>query len=399
MNATTSESTQLNERLVADLQLSGRINSPEVAEAFTATPRHLFLPGVAIADAYKDDSVFTDRDDEGRPVSSVSAPWLVAAMLEYLSPRPGDSVMEIGSGGYNAALLRSVVGPDGAVTSIDIDPAVIDRARLCLKAAGLDGAVRLVTGDGAHGVADAAPYDRITVTVQAPAIAPAWLEQLAADGVLVVPMRVRGLGRLVSLTPAGDGHWSGGGWLPCGFVRMRGEGANATETIELAPGVRLRVDGIQQLEHGALSEALTGERIECWTGVVVGGSEKTRPVVDLWLATALDNYGRLLTDQQALATVLPGGTPVTWTSTSLAYVTMRPVAGQSDRYEYGVVLHGPDRSLADEVVGRMKEWDSEYRGGAGPVLHVYAEGTDPAAVAPGRVLDRPGPPMVLAWSA
>ncbi|MDH6578590.1 methyltransferase, FxLD system [Kitasatospora sp. MAP5-34] len=398
MNDTISAATELNERLVGDLQRAGRITTQEVAEAFAATPRHLFLPGVAIADAYKDDSVFTDRDDEGRPVSSVSAPWLVAAMLEYLHPRPGDSVLEIGSGGYNAALLCQMVGDEGAVTSIDIDPAVIDRARLCLKAAGLDGAVRLVTGDGAHGVADATPYDRITVTVQAPAIAPAWLEQLAADGVLVAPVRVRGLGRLVSLTPAGDGHWSGGGWLPCGFVRMRGEGANATETIELAPGVRLHVDGIQQLEHGALTTALTGERTECWTGIVVGASEQTRPVVDLWLATALDNYGRLLTDRQASVTVLPGGTPATWTSTSLAYVTMRPAEGQSARYEYGVVLHGPDRRLADEVVDRMKEWDSEHRGGTGPVLHVYAEGTGPAAMAAGRVLDRPGPPMVLAWS-
>ncbi|MEU5398243.1 hypothetical protein ABZ348_02935 [Streptomyces sp. NPDC005963] len=79
----------------------------------------------------------------GGPLSSVSAPWLVAMMLERLQIRPGDRVLEVGSGGYNAALLCHLVGPDGAVISRDIDPDVIERAERCLAVAGNED-VRLV---------------------------------------------------------------------------------------------------------------------------------------------------------------------------------------------------------------------------------------------------------------
>ncbi|MFB8290217.1 methyltransferase, FxLD system [Kitasatospora purpeofusca] len=391
---------ELNGQLVAELERAGRISNPEVAEAFLSTPRHLFLPDVAPAEAYTDDYQPTDRDSEGRLLSSVSAPWLVAEMLKYLRPRPGNSVLEVGSGGYNAALLHQLVGGTGSVTSIDIDPVVTERASRCLRAAGLEHSVRVLTGDGAHGVPDAAPYDRIEVTVQAAAIEQAWLDQLAPDGVLVVPLRVRGLGRLVVLTPDGEGHWSGGGWLPCGFVAMRGEGASSTQVHALTPGARVRVDDTPLLDPEALAKALGSVGTPYWSGVEVGASEGTRPVIDLWFATVRDTYGTLLVDPKKSALrALPGGTPLTWNSDSsaAAYVTMRPVEGQSDRYEYGVVLHGEDRALGEALVESLREWDRDHRGRPGPVLHVYDEGTDPAAMAPGRLLERPGAPMVLTW--
>ncbi|MEV0192223.1 methyltransferase, FxLD system [Kitasatospora purpeofusca] len=396
----TAEAGELNERLVSMLERAGRITTPAVAAAFRATPRHLFVPGAGLAEAYTDDYQPTDRDAEGRLLSSVSAPWLVAQMLEYLRPRPGQSVLEVGSGGYNAALLHRLVGDEGAVTSIDIDPVVTERARGCLRAAGLEDSVRVLTGDGAYGVPDAAPYDRIEVTVQVAAIEQAWLDQLAPDGVLVVPLRVRGLGRLVALTSASDGHWSGGGWLPCGFVAMRGEAASSTQVHALTPGARVRVDGSQPLDPETLTKTLDSVGSPHWSGVEVGASEGTRPIVDLWLATAFDTYGTLLVDPQRSALrALPGGTPLTWNTdfSAAAYVTMRPVEGQSGRYEYGVVVHGEDRVLGEAVVESLREWDRDHRGRHGPVLHVYAEGTDPAAMAPGRHLERPGAPMVLTW--
>lgn len=395
-----AEASELNEHLVAALEQAGRITDPEIAAAFRATPRHLFLPHIELSEAYKDDYQPTDRDGDGRLLSSVSAPWLVARMLEYLRPRPGNSVLEIGSGGYNAALLRRLVGDAGAVTSIDIDPTVTERARRCLRAAGLESAVRVLTGDGAHGAADAAPYDRIEVTVQAAAIEQAWLDQLAPDGVLVVPLRVRGLGRLVALAPEGAGHWTGGGWLPCGFVAMRGEAASSTRMHALNPGVRVRVDGTRPLDPDALAKVLDGTGSAWWSGVEVGASEGTRPLVDLWLATVLDTFGTLLTDPQKSALrMLPGGTPITWNADSgaAAYVTMRPAQGHRERYEYGVVLHGEDHALAEAMVENLREWDRDHRGRPGPVLHVYSEGTDRAAMAPGRTLERPGAPMVLTW--
>ncbi|MFB7380210.1 hypothetical protein ACFC6U_19385 [Kitasatospora purpeofusca] len=206
---------------------------PEVGAAFRATPGHLFVPDVGLAEAYEAAYRPTDRDGEGRLLSSVSAPWLVAQMLEYLRPRPGQSVLEVGSGGYNAALLHQLVGDTGSVTSIDIDPVVTERARRCLRTASLEDAVRILTGDGAHGVPGAATYDRIEVTVPAAAIERSWLDQLAPDSVLVVALRVRGLGRLVALAPDGERHWNGGGWLPCGFVAMCGEAASSTRTYRI----------------------------------------------------------------------------------------------------------------------------------------------------------------------
>lgn len=63
-----------------------------------------------------------------------------------------------------------------------------------------------------------------------------------ARGRLVVPLRVRGMGRLLTFTAEND-HWHGGGWEQCGFVRMRGEGAaqDSGATFQAAEGIRLRV--------------------------------------------------------------------------------------------------------------------------------------------------------------
>ncbi|MGW6455630.1 methyltransferase, FxLD system [Streptomyces sp. NPDC055078] len=390
---------ELNRGLVRDLRRSGRITGSHVASAFEAVPRHLFVPGVPLESAYRDDVVFTKRDDvDGSPLSSVSAPWLVATMLERLDVRAGDRVLEVGSGGYNAALLRHLVGDQGSVTSQDIDPEVIERAGRCLEAAGYAD-VRLVTGDGTLGVPDGAPFDRLVVTVQATSIAPAWLEQLAGGGRLVVPLRLRGLGRLLTFTREGD-HWHGDGWDQCGFVRMRGPAArNPVATTRLADGVRLRSDGGPPPDAAALTAALAGGRREVWTGVTVGVTEGTRPLVDVWLATVLDVFGRLHADREALddqVQVLPGGSPVSWSADSFAYLTMRPADPVGAWFEYGVAWHGPDGALAEEFAQLLRVWDRDHRGGPGPVLRVYPEGSVPQP-STGRVLDRPGPAMVLAW--
>ncbi|MGH3885395.1 MAG: methyltransferase domain-containing protein [Pseudonocardiaceae bacterium] len=102
---------------------------------------------------------------------------------------PGHRVLEIGAGtGYNAALLAHLVGPAGKVTTVDIDSKVVRGARECLAAAGYRG-VSVVCGDGEFGYSDHAPYDRIVVTAGAWDLPPAWVDQLAAGGRLVVPLR------------------------------------------------------------------------------------------------------------------------------------------------------------------------------------------------------------------
>ncbi|MGH3801261.1 MAG: methyltransferase domain-containing protein, partial [Pseudonocardiaceae bacterium] len=165
---------------------------PEVEAALRTVPRHLFAPEVPLEQAYADRSIVTKRTESGNPISSVTAPSTQAMMLGQLQVQPGQRVLEIGSGGYNAALLRELVGPGGSVTTLDIDQEIVDRARACLATAGYRD-VRVVCADGEFGAAEYGPFDRIIVTAGTWDIPSAWVEQLAEGGRLVVPLRTKGL--------------------------------------------------------------------------------------------------------------------------------------------------------------------------------------------------------------
>ncbi|NRQ37988.1 hypothetical protein HII36_40090 [Nonomuraea sp. NN258] len=111
--------------MVAELRTCGVLRSPEAA-AFAAVPHEKFAPDAATYSTR--DTVVTKRSAEGRATSSISAPWLQAEMLEAARLRPGGRVLEVGRGGYNAALTAELVGPEGVVISVDIDPFVTERA-------------------------------------------------------------------------------------------------------------------------------------------------------------------------------------------------------------------------------------------------------------------------------
>lgn len=216
------DAARLRHDLVHRLWESGVIHDPTVAEALRTVPRELFLPGLDLDEAYRDVAVPTHRDQAGQVVSSCSQPSMVALMLEQLSVEPGQSVLEIGAGtGYNAALLRHLVGPGGRVVSIDLEPEICAEARARTWAAGAD--VEVEVGDGALGWPPAAPYDRIVVTAAAADLPGAWWDQLSAAGRLVVPLH---LGPRAEASVA----WEPTGTtlralsrLPCGFLAMRGE--------------------------------------------------------------------------------------------------------------------------------------------------------------------------------
>jgi methyltransferase of FxLD system len=219
----TGQAEALRNELVTKLLADGSISSREVEAAFRAVPRHLFAPEVPLAEAYANDVIRTKRDEHGMTISSVSAPWLQAAMLEQAELRPGMRCLEIGSGGYNAALVSELVGPTGEVTTVDIDPYVTDRARQYLTGAGY-GQVNVVLADAEHGVADHAPYDRIIVTVGIWDIPPSWVNQLTEGGRIVVPLRMRGLNRSVSFVRNGPQLVSLNHQM-AGFVAVQGAGA------------------------------------------------------------------------------------------------------------------------------------------------------------------------------
>ncbi|ONI89988.1 hypothetical protein ALI22I_13800 [Saccharothrix sp. ALI-22-I] len=166
------------------------------------------------------------RGDQTRPRrSGVSAPAIQAAMLEQADLRSRMRVLEIGSGGYNAALLAEIVGPAGHVVSIDIDFDVVERARRLLAEAGYP-AVRVVHGDAEHPIPDEEPFDRIIVTVGAWDLPPAWWEQLVEGGRIVVPLLMRGTTRTVALDKV-EGRLVDRDHQRAGFVAMQGHGARS----------------------------------------------------------------------------------------------------------------------------------------------------------------------------
>src|SRR4249919_151767 len=170
----------LRERLVDQVLATSGIRDERIAAALRDVPRHLFLPHLPPQDAYLDDAIVTKRDADGQPISSSSQPAIMAIMLDQLTLAPGQRVLEIGAGtGYNAALMRHIVGSAGTVISVDIDADLVGQAREHLASAGYPD-VTVVAADGAGGYPAGAPYDRVIATVGVSDLAPAWLDQAGA---------------------------------------------------------------------------------------------------------------------------------------------------------------------------------------------------------------------------
>ena len=235
-----------NQQMVDQLIARGALWSGPLIEAFRATPRHRFLdrvwhyqrqqggwrevrthaPGRHELRLLYADRALTTRlsepgpDREPVPISSSSQPSLMAEMLEDLRLSPGLRTLEIGAGtGYNAALLARVVG---RVLSLEVDRRVLAEASQHLQAFP-DRQVDLRHGDGRLGCPEEAPFDRILVTAAAADLEPAWLEHLAEDGLLLVPLDLApGLAYLVR-GACRDGIFEGRLIRPAYFMPLRGE--------------------------------------------------------------------------------------------------------------------------------------------------------------------------------
>jgi protein-L-isoaspartate(D-aspartate) O-methyltransferase len=324
--AGSAEASALRQALAGELVSSGFIASAGVEAAFRAVPRHLFTPEVPPEDAYANDVVRTKQDQHGVTISSVSAPWLQAMMLEQAGLRPGMRCLEVGSGGYKAALMAEVAGPQGEVTTVDIDPVVTGRARRGLDVAGYQRG-KVVLADAEHGVPEHAPFDRIIVTVGVWDVPPAWPAQLADGGRIVVPLRMRGLSRSMALVREGN-HLVSAGHEMAGFVAVQGAGAHAERLVTLhGQDVGLRFDDGQVVDAQALRAALLQPRAEAWTGVSFADMEPFDGLF-LWLATSLDQFcllsrARTSTARELADPASPIATPTLLSLDSFAYVAFR----------------------------------------------------------------------------
>jgi protein-L-isoaspartate(D-aspartate) O-methyltransferase len=267
---------RLHNAQVAQLLVGGSIRSTSVAAAFRAVPRHLFLPSIPPEKVYRDEAIVT-KVEEKVPLSSSSQPSLMAMMLEQLGLEPGHRVLEIGTAtGYNAALMAHIVGPTGHVVTIDIDEDLVEGAREHLAAAGYPD-VEVTCRDGGYGWPEGAPYDRIILTVGSWDIAPAWIEQLAPGGRLVIPLALVGQTQeSVAFEWRGD-HLESVSTRICGFIHLRGDYRRPEErTIDL-PGMKANLmpaHGDQrELDPGRIGEMLGGGHKDIETGIEVSPRE------------------------------------------------------------------------------------------------------------------------------
>ena len=395
---------RLRAELVAGLVAGNRIRTPAVERAFRTVPRHLFVPGTVTPEqAYEDTTVATKHGPDGRTTSSVSAPWLQAYMLEQAGLRPGARVLEIGSGGYNAALIAEVAGPDGYVVTVDIDADITGLARAYLDRAGYP-QVQVVHGDGELGYRPGAPYDAIVVTVEAGDVPPAWIEQLAPDGRIVVPLRLRTLTRCLTLRRRA-GHLAAVAALQCGFVPMQGDHRQLVRRVPLrGDDVVLLLDDPAEVDAAALTAALDGPRTDVWSPVTI-----TRDELDgferlhLWLSAQPRPFGALAVDREATAGLLDPqdrfACPTLLAAGSFAYLAMRKV--DDTRWQFGAHGFGPHAGpLTADMLELLARWDRDHRGRPGPQITVHPRGTQPpASDRPALLVTRRHATIAMAWQA
>ncbi len=200
-----------------ELRREGCLRSPDLVRAFLRVPRELFVPEDVRGKAYVDTPLPIPMGQ------TISAPSMIAIMLEEADLRPGLKVLDVGTGsGYNAALLAEVVGADHVV-SIERHEGLIEFARQNLAAAGYAG-IRLVPGDGTLGHPPEAPYDRIVVTAGAPKLAKSWVRQTKVGGRIVAPVGRSSFSQvLVTATKTADDKIVEREGTPCAFVPLVGK--------------------------------------------------------------------------------------------------------------------------------------------------------------------------------
>jgi protein-L-isoaspartate(D-aspartate) O-methyltransferase len=357
--------------MVDALRGSGRVRSAAVEEAFRSVPRHLFLPGLAVADAYADEAVAV-QFTEGVATSSASQPSMMAIMLEQLDLRPGHRVLEIGAGtGYNAALISRIVGPAGSVTSVDIDEDLVDRAAVHLASAGVHG-VDLVAADGADGYPTGAPYDRIVLTVGSDDVQPAWVDQLALGGRLLLPLAVRGSQLSVALDLGADGVLRCDSVRSCAFIRLRGAAASADASrVVDGLGVALQTaDDLPEPDTMALAGVLTDPRERRPAPVPLGAAD-IWDGFGLWLALTEPGTCRLLAVEPETGLpddLLPlgstGGTVALADADGAAAVVPADVPGPGP-VPVAVREFGPGGpGLADRLLAALDRWNAAGGPGA-----------------------------------
>ena len=172
--------------LIDSLIEEGWLKTPRIIEAFEKVKREDFLPGEMKA---------LSELNEALPIGysqTISQPLVVAFMLEQLQPRPGDKILDVGSGsGWTSALLGEIVGDRGKVTAIEIIPELREFGEKNVAKYNFieKGIVEFICADGSKGYEKEAPFDGILVSASVQTEVPqAWKNQIKIGGKIVTPL-------------------------------------------------------------------------------------------------------------------------------------------------------------------------------------------------------------------
>ncbi|MCP2257228.1 protein-L-isoaspartate(D-aspartate) O-methyltransferase [Streptoalloteichus tenebrarius] len=402
--APDTDPADLREALVTRLINGGHLRTPEVIAAFRDTERHRFLPGVDLHAAYAEDAVPIKHDETGEMLSCISAPSIVATQLEQLGAQPGHKVLEAGAAtGYNAALLGRLVTPGGHVWTMDVDQDLVDRAAKNLARAGIS-TVSVVLGDGAAGLAEHAPFDRIQFTVGAGDVPVKILDQLAPGGRLVLPMRIRGsVSRSFAFERDGQ-TWKTVSCQMATFVPLRkGVCDDIYTVVPIGEGdVRLETFSEQDVDREAMRTILDQPSTTVYSGVRFRQGDAWQWLY-LYLACVLPNgLSRMPGSRPGFIPHFAWGSMAALDGDTLAYLTVREGDDAQGRYwEIGVIGHGPHAAtLADQVATEIGQWNRGWGNNAPEPSFRMAvgEARDRLTPTPTRfVVDKPHSRLAVDW--
>lgn len=212
----SSENYETERTLMVENQLRQRgIEDERVLEAFDTVPRHEFVNPEQRNFAYEDRALPTSAGQ------TISQPYMVATMTESLAVKPGQRVLEIGTGsGYQTAILLEL---DAEVYTVEKVSRLSERARKTLDRIGYDKNVHFRVGDGTKGWPEHAPFDRILVTAGAPELPATFKEQSASSARIVIPEGTKNKQTLTVYHRRNGGPWERTASTSCVFVPLTGE--------------------------------------------------------------------------------------------------------------------------------------------------------------------------------